>query len=390
MFKSVVVVLLVLERLAQGKGEVHPAFHRQLGIGQPGSHVFDFIRAKAVGLQVGQAVVGFTEIGSQLDGAPVGFDAPFLVAHGFQDVAQAQVCTGEFWIQRDRLAIGLDGLLGTRCHGQGRPVIVMGQGIVRLHRQRLIQHGYGFVIEVQFLQHRAQVVPGGYKTGLGCGNALEYGPGILEAVGHDGNSCQQQGGVDVVGVLPHQGLGELFRLPEFTAHKQAGGFLQFRLHRRQLSRAFQGLISLLKPAQFLVGTPQFGQQRRPGRPQLQGAFQVRHGFLGAVEIQQYRTQVFLGLAVSRGGAHSLLQQHRGFLQLVALRQDPAEQGDEVDIPRVVLQRFSAQGLGLAPGATLDQFDRAVKNTFWIGRCHGLGELLKLGLQLCRLQCARIR
>ena len=85
---------------------------------------------------------------------------------------------------------------------------------------------------MQLFQHSPQIVPSGDKTWLSGDDFFQYCASVLIAISHHCQARQQQRRIDVVWILSHQLLSELFRFSKLALHKQFGGFVQLGMRRR--------------------------------------------------------------------------------------------------------------------------------------------------------------
>ena len=165
---------------------------------------------KAKRFKIRETVIGLAKIGPKLNSLSVGFNTPFLVPHCFKHVAKANMRARYLRVEGDRSAVGINGVFRSGGHRQRRTVIIMSQGIVRLNIDSAFQYRNRFFVMMQLFKYGSQIVPGCHETRFGLGDAFKNNPGIFEAFRHDGNSCQQQCGIDVIGVFTNQSLSEFF------------------------------------------------------------------------------------------------------------------------------------------------------------------------------------
>ena len=321
----------VLERFAEREAEVVVVGLLQVGLRLVLAHALQFEVRETVGLHVGEAPIGLTEVRARFDGAMVGGDGSGRVALGLQGVPQRLV---EFAVARHLLeqpSVTLDGAVDIaerqQDAGIGDPhALVAGfrghQPLALLARPRML-------LQVDEGEH--EVVAGSVVVGSLGEHLLQILLGVdvvLEVAGDPGEHPQP---LDIVGIRREEGVDGALGVLEIPVREHGArrddGLRQLGERRHMVRRV--GLLALAvgDPVELLQGLPARGQGRVDAYRGFEGVDGLRrvarHHMAVAALLEEARVARMEGLqrgerAERLGDAVQHALRHRRDVQQVAM------------------------------------------------------------------------
>ncbi len=213
-------IFLVFEMFPERETQVNAVLQRGGRSALRLDHLPLFRRSKPIGLQVGQAPVGVTEIGSGSVRHPVGFDGRRRVADGLQGVAAQQLQQVPVLYPFDHLIVYLQGGVviahGDTLVGIADPVFV----IVRIFLQQSLRLPQRLGVFLTQIQHPDIVMAGEPVVRLELERAFEDELRVIQHARSNTHVRQQPHGLDMAWILFQKRTAQLLGpvMPAFGHH----------------------------------------------------------------------------------------------------------------------------------------------------------------------------
>ena len=297
--------------------------------------------SELVGLQVGEAPIGLAVVRPHPDALPVGLDGLPLSPDGLERMTKPQPGASMARLQLQRLAVGIQGILGSAHRRQRRCQQVARLGGARLQPDGALETLDGLRVAVLLLKEPPQVEKGEGVV-RGKGNGLPKQRLRLLDIGLAGQNARQQAhGIHVVGRLEQQLpvlAARLLAPPRLVVLGRQGKLAALRI---EFEGSLEGGVRLFpfarhgqRPAQREEGHFRLGIQPSGGPEHLDCR-------LRPTLLHQQAAEVLVGFGEGRRQLDGTPQVGlRGF-ELAQLQEDGAQQRRHVDVLRILLHGIPA-------------------------------------------------